>query len=78
MANRPKWDVVTPVENQDKTRWMTIGVAWEGKKPGTVAIKLNAHPLGDKLYLFVKKYDDSPGSSPPPECKEPDDPDFPF
>jgi hypothetical protein len=63
MANKKQgsyettFDVTTPVEtSQGKTHWFNLGRAWENVKDGKrrVLIKLNAHPVGDTLYLFER------------------------
>jgi hypothetical protein len=58
---RPKtlatFDVVTPVETSQKnTHWFNLGRAWETELNGKrrILVKLNAHPMGNTLYLFEK------------------------
>lgn len=52
---KPKYSVCVPITSQDglKTRWHTIGAAWETEKGG-ISITLNSLPTTNKVMLFPR------------------------
>jgi hypothetical protein len=58
MADRMMWNVCVlnapKPDPNEKRHWTKIGIAFEGKKPGSIRIILNAHPIGNDLFLFEK------------------------
>jgi hypothetical protein len=58
MADRMMWNVCVlnapKRDPNEKRHWTKIGIAFEGKKPGSIRIILNAHPVGNDLFLFEK------------------------
>ena len=60
--NLAVFDVMTPVETSQKnTHWFNLGRAWESVHNGKrrILVKLNAHPLGNTLYLYERTGEDS-------------------
>ena len=51
--NTPDYDVSSPVKTGEKVYWQRIGSAWTKEKG--ISIALNAHPMGDSLFLFPHK-----------------------
>ena len=96
--NKVMWNVCVigpknPNKPDEKARWITIGVGFPGKKPGSIRIILNAHPIGNDMFLFERedREDHKPaepvevrpggyGDDPPPheDCPPHTDDEIPF